>query len=428
MQIALKLNVTGFTASNGWLEKWKTRHNVKQFSVAGEDGKVNAETLESWAERSPEIVKGYELKDIWNADETELFWRALPDKSLSVKKDRCKGGKYAKQRITVLHIVNALSEKEPPIIIGRSVIPRCFKNVKDKRRPCGSYYYANKKAWMDSELMEEILRTLNRKCAAEDRKILLFIDNVPSHPESFSDCFSHVQIVFLPKNTTSKLQPLDAGIIKNFKVFYRKQLLQHVLARIKPGSEASVVISSVDLLKSFGWVMDAWRKVKKETIVNCFSKCGFNEATLELLIDDDADAEFAELQNYISEISPDSTVHSYLNQDEDAVTSVDTVDIHAMNWREDMMEKAIRFAIEENDETEKQAEADGDFDIERPELKIRSSQAALSIADDLNNFCEKLGDAELVSASLSLVTRRLETLRLKNVSQKKVTDYFSKTL
>ena len=189
-----------------------------------------------------------------------------------MKKGRCKGGKYAKQPRTVLLIVNALGEEEPPVIIGRSLTPTCFKNVKDKRRPWGSYYYANKKAWMDLELMEEILRTLNRKCAAEDRKILLFIDNAPSHPDSFSDCFSHVQIVFLPKNTTSKLQPHDAGIIKNFKVFYRKQLLQHVLARIKPGSKASDVISSFDLLKSIGWVMDAWRKVKKETIVNCFSK------------------------------------------------------------------------------------------------------------------------------------------------------------
>ena len=130
-----------------------------------------------------------------------------------------------------------MSEKELPIITGRSLKPRRFKNVKDERRPCGSYYYANKKAWMDSELMEEILRTLNRKCAAEDRKILLFIDNAPSHPESFIDCFSHVKIVFLPKNTTSKLQPLDAGIIKKFTVFYRKQLLQHVLARNKPGSK-----------------------------------------------------------------------------------------------------------------------------------------------------------------------------------------------
>ena len=115
--------------------------------------------------------------------------------------------------------------------------------------------------------MEEILRTLSRKCAAEDPKILLFIDNAPSHPESFIDCFSHVKIVFLPNNTISKLQPLDAGIIKNFKVFYRKQLLQHVLTRIKPGSKAFDVISSVELLKSIGWVSDAWRKVKKEK--NC---------------------------------------------------------------------------------------------------------------------------------------------------------------
>ena len=233
---------------------------------------------------------------------------------------------------------------------------------------------------MDSELMEEIFRTLNRKCAAEDRKILLFIDNVPSHPESFIDCFSHVKIMFLSKNTRSKLQPFDAEIIKNSKVFYRKQLLRHVLARTKPGSKASDVIHSVDLLKSIGWVL---------------------------------------LSN--------STVDSYLNQDEDAVTSVNTVDIHLMNWKEDMREKAIRFAIEGDDKTEKQAEAHDDFDIERPELKIRSSQAALSIVDDLNNFCETLGDADLVSA-LSLVTRRLETLRLKNVSQKKVTDYFNKTL
>ena len=147
------------------------------------------------------------------------------------------------------------------------------------------------------------------------------------------------------------------------------------------------MISSVDLLKSIGWVMDAWRKVKKETIVNCFSKCGFNEATLELFIDDDADAEFAELQNYISEISPDSTVDSYLNQDEDTVTSVNAIDIHSMNWKEDMREKAIRFAIEGDDDTEKQAESDNDFDIEQQELKIRSSQAALSIVDDLSNFC-----------------------------------------
>ena len=65
------------------------------------------------------------------------------------------------------------------------------------------------------------------------------------------------------------------------------------------------MISNVDVLKSTERVMSARRKIKKETISNCFSKCGFNEGNLELFIDVDLGAEFAK---YISEISPDSKV------------------------------------------------------------------------------------------------------------------------
>ena len=104
------------------------------------------------------------------------------------------------------------------------------------------------------------------------------------------------------------------------------------------------------------------------------------------------------------------STNSYQNQDEDAVTSVNTVDIRSINWREDLRGKTICCVIEDHHETEKQAETDGDFDTEQPELKIRSNQAALSIVDDLNSFCETLGDANLVTI-LNLVTRRLETLR-----------------
>ena len=67
--------------------------------------------------------------------------------------------------------------------------------------------------------------------------------------------------------------------------------------------------------------------LSKETIVNCFSECGFDGATFELFIDDNADAEFAGLKNYISETFSDTTVDSYLNQDKYAVTSVNMVDI-----------------------------------------------------------------------------------------------------
>ena len=84
------------------------------------------------------------------------------------------------------------------------------------------------------------------------------------------------------------------------------------------------------------------------------------------------------------------------------------VDICSMNQREDLRAKTIRCVIEDDSETEKQAEADDNFDIERRELKIQSSQAVLSIADDWKSFCKILGDVDLVSA-LNLVAMALNT-------------------
>ena len=53
------------------------------------------------------------------------------------------------------------------------------------------------------------------------RSILLMMDNAGCHPHDLEGKFSNVKVVF-PANTTSKLQPLDLGIIKNFKSYYRK--------------------------------------------------------------------------------------------------------------------------------------------------------------------------------------------------------------
>jgi hypothetical protein len=41
---------------------------------------------------------------------------------------------------------------------------------------------------------------------------------------------SNVKLVFLPPNMTTGTQPLDSGIIQNFKVKYRKMLLEFLLS------------------------------------------------------------------------------------------------------------------------------------------------------------------------------------------------------
>jgi len=75
------------------------------------------------------------------------------------------------------------------------------------------------------------------------------MDDVTSHDPALKERFSNIKIVFLPKNTTSRLQPLDAGIIKNFKVHHPRLLLQHTLAQID-GSDltASTIVKSINVL------------------------------------------------------------------------------------------------------------------------------------------------------------------------------------
>ena len=66
---------------------------------------------------------------------------------------------------------------------------------------------------------------------------------------------------FLPKNTTSRLQPLDAGIIQNVKVKYRKLLLKFVISRVNDKKTASEIVKEVDVLKAIRWVKEAWNQV-----------------------------------------------------------------------------------------------------------------------------------------------------------------------
>ena len=71
--------------------------------ICGESGDVEGATVESWKECLPEIVQGYEKDDIWNMDETGLFWRALSDKGFGQKSKQCKGGK--KNETTANHCI-----------------------------------------------------------------------------------------------------------------------------------------------------------------------------------------------------------------------------------------------------------------------------------------------------------------------------------
>ncbi|ESN91598.1 hypothetical protein HELRODRAFT_165651 [Helobdella robusta] len=175
------------------------------------------------------------VKRQWEAgvpNETGLYYRSLPQRSLVLKSDKRKGIKTAKERITVLLACSQTGEKLPPLVIGYAENPRCFKG----------------------------------------RKILLFVDNCSAHPEI---SMSNVIVKYLPPKTTSCLQPLDAGIISQIKAIYRKKLLRHVLTDMEEADTARELAKFVNLLNAINWLDVAWRNVNPTSITKCFNKCGF---------------------------------------------------------------------------------------------------------------------------------------------------------
>ena len=78
------------------------RHNVCIASLSGEAADVDPAVVDDWSRRLKSICTGYRLEDIYNADETGLFYRDLPSHLMVVKGDEAKGGKKSKDRISVL--------------------------------------------------------------------------------------------------------------------------------------------------------------------------------------------------------------------------------------------------------------------------------------------------------------------------------------
>ena len=190
-----------------------------------------------------------------------------------------------KTRLTIAFFVNAAGEKvTEPLVIWRSAKPRCFKNVKNRKRSHGIYYYSNQEARMTTEIMTSVLAKINRKMETVKRKNILFMDNAPCHPKCLSDRFSNITVLFLPKNTTSRLQPLDTGIIRNFKVKYGKKLLKFVISRIDNNVKAIDNIQEVDVLKASHGLNLCGGTVSDQIVINCFHNCGFPKECPEVQV------------------------------------------------------------------------------------------------------------------------------------------------
>lgn len=251
---AIQFGHTDFVCNNGWLDRFKNRHNIVYAKING-DSVISDEWLSNvWAD----CRKGYKDEDIYNADETGLFYNMTPNTTFKFK-----GENKSKTRLTVLVCANMTgTDKRKLFVIGKAAKPTCFNKL-----PVN--YTANEKAWMTSDIFRTYISEWNKELHRKNRNILLLIGNCPAHP--VIDNLSNIKLVFLPPNMPSILQPMYMGVIKSLKGFYKRFIVLHLISqRERNLSESVSVLDAINLLT------DAWNQVTPKTISNCFIKSKLN--------------------------------------------------------------------------------------------------------------------------------------------------------
>ncbi|XP_032880836.1 jerky protein homolog-like isoform X2 [Amblyraja radiata] len=277
-----ELNIGGECEySEGWLQKFKKRHGIKYLKICGVKASAAYDAAERYIDEFAKMVSDEKLspEQIYNADETALYWRYVPRKTLTTADERAPSGfKDAKDRVTVLGCVNAASTHMLKLaVLGKSKRPRCFKGVTN----LPVHYYANKNAWVTREMFTNwfnnhfvpAARAHCRKAGlVENCKIVLLLDNCSAHPPAEVLVKNNVFGIYLPPNVTSLIQPCDQGILRSMKTMYKDFFLNCMLAAVNRGVDIKDFLKEFTLKDAIYALVNAWKDVTKSTLKNAWHK------------------------------------------------------------------------------------------------------------------------------------------------------------
>ncbi|UYV60806.1 hypothetical protein LAZ67_1002390 [Cordylochernes scorpioides] len=238
---------------------------------------IDEEAARKYPEKLAKIIKdgGYCAHQIFNADETGLFWKKMPTRTYIAKSEKnASGFKAAKDRVTLLLCSNASGDRMlKPLLVNRSLKPRALKGKDLNTLPV--HWMANKKAWVTTAIFTEWFN----KCFVPEVenymkemglefKILLILDNAPGHPNLEHP---NIKVVFFPPNTTSLIQPLDQGIISTFKKYYVKFTFQFIFDKLESDTiTVTEVWKQFNILNCVDHVALAIAEIKSQTLNACW--------------------------------------------------------------------------------------------------------------------------------------------------------------
>uniref|UniRef100_A0A2A4JVK0 HTH CENPB-type domain-containing protein n=1 Tax=Heliothis virescens TaxID=7102 RepID=A0A2A4JVK0_HELVI len=273
----------GFQASEGWFNKFKMRQSLHNIKIVGEAAYADTAAAERYPEEFANLVAdgGYTPEQIFNADETGLFWKRMPNKIFISKSEKSAPGfKAAKDRVTLLLCSNASGDCViKPLMLYRCLNPRALQNQNKDNLPV--FWRADKKAWVTSAVFCDWFRNCfvpevetYLKSKNLDFKAVLVLDNAPGHPRELGTMHPNIKVTFLPPNTTALLQPMDQGIIQAFKLYYIRRTFKFILDNMECNPDMSVMEcwKKFDIAKCIINIKESLQELKPHTLKSCWKK------------------------------------------------------------------------------------------------------------------------------------------------------------
>ena len=96
-----------FLANKGWFENFKKRHNLHNLKLVGESASADHEAAKKFPEELKIIIEkgGYQPQQVFNADETGLFWKKMPSRTFLSKTEQLASGFKAVSTVHIYYII-----------------------------------------------------------------------------------------------------------------------------------------------------------------------------------------------------------------------------------------------------------------------------------------------------------------------------------
>ncbi|KAM6148026.1 tigger transposable element-derived protein 4 [Erethizon dorsatum] len=128
--------------------------------------------------------------------------------------------------------------------------------------------FKSRMAWMTSDIFEQWMQKLDEKFQAQQRRVVIFVDSFPAHPEVKN--LKSIELAFFPSCLSPKFIAMKQGVIKSLKIKYRHCLIKKFLNSVESSKEFTFsLLDAVDTLHL------CWRTVTTETVVRSYEEAGF---------------------------------------------------------------------------------------------------------------------------------------------------------